>query len=68
MDSVTVEGMGWSKSVHATMTEQEFVSLYMNSDHGHVYEYMGAKDKERTLRLVYKAFGFPPPVDKGKKK
>jgi len=65
-DNVKVEGQAWTKSVHQNMTEKQFVDLYMNEGHTHIYPYMTKEQKKAALKLAYKACVPIPP--KGTKK
>ena len=65
-DSVNVEGQSWTKSVHQHMTEKQFVDLYSNDEHTHIYPYMTVAQKKAALRLAYKACEpIPPKATKG---
>lgn len=61
VDTISVEGYGWTKSVHQHMTEKQFVDLYMNDEHAHIYPYMTAAQKKAALKLAYKACEPIPP-------
>ena len=67
MDTVIVMEQAWTKSVHAAYTEQQFVSQYMGEGYDHIYPYMTAKEKEKTLKVAYKLLDAKPPVTEKKK-
>ena len=67
-DTVTVEQQAWTKSVHAAYTEQQFIAQYMGTGYEHIYQYLSAKDKEKTLKIVYKLLDAKPTVTAEKKK
>jgi hypothetical protein len=67
-DTVTVMEQAWTKSVHAAYTEQDFISQYMGTGYEHIYQYLSAKDKEKTLKVAYKLLDAKPPVTAEKKK
>jgi hypothetical protein len=60
-DNVEVEGQAWTKSVHQNMTEKQFIELYMNEGHTHIYSHMTDTQKKAALRLAYKACVPIPP-------
>jgi len=65
-DTVSIEGFGWTKSVHQTFTEKQFVDLYSGDGYDHIYPYMTKEQKKAALRLAYKAC-VPVPPKKGSK-
>jgi hypothetical protein len=65
-DTISIEGFGWTKSVHQTFTEKQFVDLYSGEGYDHIYPYMSKEQKKAALRLAYKAC-VPVPPKKGSK-
>jgi hypothetical protein len=65
-DTVSIEGFGWTKSVHQTFTEKQFVDMYSGEGYDHIYPYMTKEQKKAALKLAYKACVPTPP--KGTKK
>ena len=64
-DTVNIEGFGWTKSVHQTFTEKQFVDMYSGDGYDHIYPYMTKEQKKAALRLAYKAcVPIPPKVTK----
>jgi hypothetical protein len=54
-DTVSIEGFGWTKSVHQTFTEKQFVDMYSGDGYDHIYPYMTKEQKKAALKLAYKA-------------
>jgi hypothetical protein len=60
-DTISIEGFGWTKSVHQTFTEKQFVDMYSGDGYDHIYPYMSKEQKKAALKLAYKAC-VPTPI------
>lgn len=68
-EHVNVEGQSWTVGVHAGWTERQFVDLYTNEGHGHIYDWMKPEAKKAALSLAWKQIQaeLPKPEPKIKK-
>lgn len=60
MEKVKVEGVTWNPEPHASMTEKQFIDLYMADETCYPF-FKKAEDKKRALALAYKQMGIPKP-------
>lgn len=63
MKDVVVEGQSWTGSVHAGWSEKQFVDLYSNDDHKHIYDFMKPDAKKAALSLAWRQMQ-PPAKEK----
>lgn len=53
-ESIVVEGYNWTVAAHAGWSEKQFVDLYSNEDHKHIYEFLKPDAKKVALSLAWK--------------